>query len=191
MVFQDRRSGDAIYDIYAYNKLTSTHIPVCTVETSCYKPAVSNNSVVWMDTRDDGFTGPDIYVSTISDESASEPVAVAPSSYGQYNPAIDGNIIVWEEEVVSGTKKLVAYDLSVPGIIWTRTVSTVDACPDVSGTIVVWQQVHEGRTDHDIVGHESPGIDGRLHFLAEIAARSDRRPQHLAGRKLYKVMAAL
>lgn len=159
MVFQDRRSGDAIYDIYAYNKLTDTHIPVCTVETSCYKPAVSNNSVVWMDTRDDGFAGPDIYVSTISGESASEPVAVSPSNLGQYNPAIDGNIMVWEEEIVSGTKKVVAYDLSVPGIIWARTVSTVDACPNVSGNIVVWQQIHEGRSDHDIVGHDLSSED--------------------------------
>ena len=175
MVWHDRRNGN--YDIYGYD-LSGTHYEICTDLASQYEAAVSGNIVVWRDARDDGYTGNDIYMADISGPAPYSSVAVAPSNVEQYRPAIDGSIIVWEEPG-SGTADLVAYDISVPGEIWRRTVVTTGAANlDIWGTFVVWQENPLG--NYDIYGWDlSSGA------LLEIATTvSDETVPAISGRRV-------
>ena len=182
IVWHDRRSADdtevtTSYDIYGYD-LSGTHYEICIDSANQYEAAVSGNMIVWRDWRDDGYTGNDIYMADISGSSPYSSVGVAPSNVEQYRPAIDGSIIVWEEPG-SGTADLVAYDISVPGEIWRRTVVTNGAANlDIWGTFVVWQENPLG--NYDIYGWDlSSGA------LLEIATtNADEKVPAISGRKV-------
>ncbi|MDH4201438.1 MAG: hypothetical protein OEV87_00905 [Phycisphaerae bacterium] len=167
----------SVYDVYVYE--IGAGLPTAAIEASSthqLRPAVDGNLAVWMDGRDDGYAGYDIYMCDVSVKPYTA-AAVHASGGDQWNPAVSGNLIVWEE-LGSGTVTLMAYDLSVPGIIWTHTVPATNAYPAVSNGIIVWQE--DNGSDYDIRSYDT-ATGGYLEIATGV--QDDERPA-ISGRRV-------
>jgi beta propeller repeat protein len=168
----------SVYNVYVYDRGLSSCEAVTVASTHQIRPAVSGNLVVWMDGRDDGYAGYDIYMCDVSVKPYA-PVPVYASEGDQWNPAVSGDLIVWEE-LGSGTVTLVAYDRSINGIIWTHVVSAVNAYPAVSNGIIVWQEEGTSATDYNIRGYDT--TTGA--YLDIATANQDDRNPAISGRRV-------
>jgi beta propeller repeat protein len=123
-------------------------------------PAVSGNRIVWVDYRNSAYYG-DIYMRDLS-QPADQPVSVASTSTSipnakkdKRNPAIDGNIVVWEDwrnayEDSGGwwhNPDIYMKNLST-GVEQPVCTNTSDQySPAVSGNRIVWQDYRNGKWD--------------------------------------------
>lgn len=93
--WQDERnkavSGD---DIYGYNLTTDSELVICTFEGNQTSAEVGSGFVVWQSEGADGFY--DVYAKDVS--GGSEQLVRADTGSGGALPAVDGEVVVWQDE---------------------------------------------------------------------------------------------
>ncbi len=135
IVFTDRRSGSD-EDIWYYDLSTDAQGMVAGGPTSQRQPDVSGRTVVYTDFGP-STGGGDIYAVTLG--GAPTLVAGEPAS-AQTDPAISGNLIVWEDRR-DGNLEIYARDLGGgPAIRLTETADAEELDPAVSGSRVVYSR---------------------------------------------------
>ena len=157
VVWHDWSTGKIVMD----NLATSVQQQASTATGSVQEttPAISGNRIVWVDYRNSPYYG-DIYMRDIT-QPADQPVSVASTSTSipdaqkdKRNPAISGNIVVWEDwrnaYQVNGwwhNPDIYMKDLStnVESPVCTNTSDQYN--PAVSGTRIVWQDYRNGKWD--------------------------------------------
>ena len=108
-------------------------------------------------------------------------------TYGQWYPAVSGNLIVWAEDKGAATgMDLYGFDISDPnrGTFSVYVGAGEQNCPAISGNLVVWQDKPDEQTDYDIwadmdltgggpfpivtgtINDQNPAISGRTSGLA-------------------------
>ena len=160
VVWRDRRSGD--FELYAYDVLTRDERPVVHEIHIRGRPAFAGDSVVWADGRNSPprvppeFGNLDIYA---VDLRTGDEFLVAGSLWNQQNPAVSGDIIVWQDSRRANpmfkplTSDIYGYDVTTGRdflIAWAAD-NVPQVKPDISGNIVVWQDMHNGG---DIRGYD-------------------------------------
>ncbi len=140
VVYEDTTSGK--YNVWVY-KISSGSSEAIEATSSSYqaRPAVDGNLAVWMDGRDDGSSGYDIYWCDLSVKPYTTS-AVSASDGDQWDPAVSGTVVVWSEDPSDGSGyNIYGYDLSDPGTgrFPICTASGNQQFPAISGGIVVWQ----------------------------------------------------
>jgi beta propeller repeat protein len=108
--------------------------PVCTNPSDQWYPAISGDTIVWMDHRNETTTGWDIY--KWDPMNGEQQVCTLPGD--QRDPAISGETIVWNDNQNGGAWDIYMWD-PVNG---TRAVCTepIDQWyPAISGDTIVWQ----------------------------------------------------
>jgi len=110
--------------------------PICTFEESQWNPAISGDTVVWVDRRD---RTPDDWHLNIygHDLSTGAEFAISTAPERQLWPAISGNIIVWQDER-NGNWDIYGYDLSTGTEFPISTGPADQRYPAIDGNIVVW-----------------------------------------------------
>jgi len=111
-----------------------TIIPICTDPYDQRTPAISGNTIVWMDFRNGNW---DIY--KWDPVHGEQPVITDPSD--QWNPAISGDTIVWEDDR-NGNLDIYKWDPVNGERQVTTDPKSQAAYPEISGDTIVW---HEGR----------------------------------------------
>ena len=166
------------FDIYGYDPNTGQEIPICTnVPKDQADPAVSGDTVVWCDWRNDngstsnadiyGFRLPagDTSVQIARHGSPSSQFAICTAPGLQMFPAIFGNIVVWQDSRNMETSgwDIYGYDLATGEAFPVCTAPGNQTDPAISGSVVVW-------TDEramDTTGSDIWGLDlGRGEELA-------------------------
>lgn len=172
IVWQDYRNGDT--DIYMYNIATDTEQAVYEdgAETwGQYYPVIDGNRVVWQDARHGNYQ---IYQCTLG----GAPQRVSASGTNQWRPAVSGSLIVWEEIDGSGNVTLTAYDMDMPGIVWTLPIAGTQANAAVANGIIVWQEYNG--SDYDILGYDT--ATGA--YLEIATANQDDQNPAISGRRV-------
>lgn len=164
-------SGDIVVyeangDIYGADISDLNNIKIFTIcnnPARQYDPAISGNTVVWTDERNDRG---DIYGADISDTENIVELAIARASSNQWQPAIDGSLIVYLEGGNYG------------GTVRVRCLTKQNAVMDVSltdyyygmGTAinadsVVWQNSNYGEIEGISLEFAYSGLDGPVQNL--------------------------
>jgi beta propeller repeat protein len=131
-------------------------------------PAISDNWIVWEDTRDGGKR---IYVKNRSGGAES---AVSPS--GAELPAVSGNIVVWVD-YRNGNPDIYGYDLSSLTEFPICTNIGEQTNPAICGQYVVWQDWRNdtgGYTNSDIYGYD---LATNTEFTICTASGNQQRPE--------------
>lgn len=93
VVWKDTRDGNN--SIYGYRISTQTEFLICShTDTSVTNPDISGNLVVWQDKRN-GDTNSDIYGYDLDTETE---FPICTLTGAQINPAIDGDMVVWQRD---------------------------------------------------------------------------------------------
>jgi len=149
VVWSDTR--DAKGDIYGYNISTQTEFAIITNGVA-EAPDISNNLVVFKDSRAADPHGPQVIGYNLSTQSE---FMVCPTGSKKGAPSIDGNIVVWDDKrnyyVPDGNTKHIwnvySYDLSSQAekrIAGSNTVPAFNS--SISGNTAIW-------SDHRIEAH--------------------------------------
>jgi len=150
VVYERNAAGMGQKDIYAYDLDSNTEIAVCTAVGSIqYFPDISGDVAVWVDTRDVG----GIYGKNLTDGNEFV-VYQTVSGMSAANPAIDGNIVVWDAD-----GDIYGFDLSTQSSFTVCAHSGYQMHPAVSGRTVVWQDDRDG--DYAIYGYD---LDSNTEF---------------------------
>jgi beta propeller repeat protein len=157
VVWQDMYFGDwdiLAADIWQRNK--PADFGVSLLEHEQTNPAISGETIVWQSwglPTEDNFPGNwDIYAARISEPNnpAGFPIATGDSS--QTNPAIDGNLIVWQawglptEDDRAGNWDIFGYNLTTRHEFQITNNPHDQTNPAISGTTVVWQDSRDGNS---------------------------------------------
>lgn len=131
---QDRR------DIFTYNLENNEKSQVSTPRTGGIKyiPKISNDIIVWGDTRNTNNTrdgNSDIYAYNLS---TGEEFQVTSNPYGQWAPDVSGNVIVWQDDR-NGNLDIYGYNLDTKTEFQITTDEADQQQPRVSGDIVIWE----------------------------------------------------
>jgi len=173
-----RDSRDSSYDIYGYNLSNGIEFVVSNLNSSEREPAVSNNIVLWRDYRNyhtdygQGKLKTDIYAADITDINNPVVFAVCTAVDSQMAPAIDGNIVVWDD-YRTGEHDIYAADISDPNEPNEFAVCTAagkQCNPVISGNTIVWEDWRYGNaaifgydlsaeTEFSIAFGEIAGVD--------------------------------
>ncbi len=132
---------DSTYNVYVHKISSGTSEVIESSSAYQARPAVDGNLAVWMDARDDGSAGYDIYWCDLSVKPYTTS-AVSASDGDQWDPAISGTVVVWREDPGDGSGyNIYGYDLSDPGTgrFPICTASGNQQFPAISGDIVTWQ----------------------------------------------------
>lgn len=160
-------------NIYARDVNGGSVFPVTTNAAYQYFPRISGRNVVWNDWRDGSVR---IYGRNL-DAGGDFPISSGVAS--QFQAAIDGDLVVWRDDR-SGVSDIWGRYLSGgPEFQITDTPGLWEDNPQVSGSLVVWQQSVDGNNT-DIYGTYVPEPTGAL-FLVLAANRrilARRRRSH-------------
>lgn len=148
VVWQDYRNVPTGRDIYAYNMLTKTEIPVCTHAGNQDAPDIGAGLIVWQDYRDGSY---DVYG---YDLNAAEPqdFLIAGGTGHQMWAAVDQGVVVWQDNQTGNFDLYYAAAPDWASALPVRTDAFEQSFPDISGTIIVWQDKRSG--DYDIYGYD-------------------------------------
>lgn len=129
-------------DIYSYDYVEQSLLPICILSKNQIYPAVSGDYVIWQDNRVDAFN--DIYGFNMK---TNEEVAICTVAGMQAYAAIDGDIVVWMDtrNVVSD---IYGYDLSSGDEFAVCTAVGSQDSPAVCGDIVVWRDIRIANDDN-------------------------------------------
>ena len=143
-------------DIYGYNMSTNQEFPICTASKTQRDPAVSGDTVVWVDSRNtDWAYNFAIYGYSLSTNQ--EFLTNVPEGDYTNRLSISGNVVVWESANASGGGldwgSIYGYDLSLQQIFPIGVeYGLYQMSPNVSGNIVVWANESTDRGSYDIRG---------------------------------------
>jgi beta propeller repeat protein len=139
----DRNDPGSTFDIYLSNISTSTETRITTDPADQLSPAVYGNRIVWQDSRG---ANAEIYINgTIpGSEYSLTPASPEPAE----NPAISGNLVVWDVADGGGFTDIYANDThtgqKIPISVVPPSSKTV---PRVSSSRIVWQDDRRGTDD--------------------------------------------
>jgi len=129
------------WDIWAVNLATKAEFPIYIGADSQSNPQVSGNWVLYT-SYPEGNGNPELYIYQV-DGSSPPRIIAGNTGYGPYDPALDGNLVVWKN-VVNQVPGIYAYSLlngsEFPIAIGSDTNNT---SPDIQGNIVVWKNSSE------------------------------------------------
>ena len=145
VVYRDDRAGGE--RIYGYNLLNESEFLIRDSGMLINQPDVSGNIAVWRDYRNyhtdngEGKLKTDIYGADISDVNNVVDFAICTEADGQLYPAIDGDIVVWDDyrDGVHDIYGADITDINEPNVFSISTAAGKQTNPDVSGDIVIWE----------------------------------------------------
>jgi len=182
VVWQDFRKGD--WDIYGYNLSTEEEFQITTDTNDQTNPAIYGTIVVWEEKTTQNNTSmgdeeitkhnTDIYFKDLSP--GKEAVNITRDPAIQKNPAIYGDIIVWQDSR-NGNWDIYGYDFSRPEGDREFPIATGErnqTNPAIYGTIVVWEEEiteNSGKEDNgdekvnsDVFGYDFSRPEGEREF---------------------------
>ena len=147
VVWVDTRYGDQ--DIMGYNGQAAVTFPICLNDAVQDQPAVAadkaGGTVVWRDQRNAATSATDIYG---YDLSTSREFAVCTAAGDQSSPAIDQDLVVWNDaRSAAGSLDVRGYDLTLQQEFPVVTARAWQGQPTVSDYRVVWTDARSGATD--------------------------------------------
>lgn len=159
IVLRDRRNGN--WDFYMYDLTTEGETQITSTSWDEGVPAVYGNKIVWQ-----GFYN-GVESLNVYDLSTSETVQItkgSPGFQGNYNPSIDGNVVVWNEarnpENNLYNTDIFMYDLETSKETRITSHSGIQSGPRIYGNKIVWHDNRNGSYNMDIymatVGPEEP-----------------------------------
>jgi beta propeller repeat protein len=147
IVWQDKRAGN--YDIYGYDIIDEREFVISDSNWHAVKPSVSGDIVVWRDYRNYhvveglGKLKTDIYGADISDPNNPVVFPISTAVNGETDPAVDGNIVVWND-YRHGENKIYAADISDindPNEFMVSDSLGKQINPDISGNVIIWEVI--------------------------------------------------
>jgi beta propeller repeat protein len=160
VVWGDNRAGN--YDVFARDLATGDERTLVEDPNNQGQSALGGNFVAWMDTRNSPsgvppeFTNLDIYA---VDLRSGQEFPVCTLGRDQLNPAVSGNIIVWQDHRAEFPGfypqwgRIYGYDVTTGRefLIAASSDGMDQVKPAISGNIVVWADLHNGG---DIWGYD-------------------------------------
>jgi len=163
VVWQDMYFGDSdilAADIWLRNR--PADFGVSLIEHEQTNPAVSGDVIVWQD----NFSGDwDIYAADLSTSlkaGFSEPnnpfeFAIATGESSQTNPAIDGHLIIWQDDR-AGNWDIFGYNLTTRRQFQITDDAGDQTDPAISANTVVWQDSRDGNSQIYAVVLDGPQV---------------------------------
>ena len=158
-------------DIFGRNLDNNDEFKVTDNHTAA-RPAVSGPKVVYTDSRNKATSGLDIRG---FDVDASDNFDVVKKTGDQDYPAIDGNIVVWQDNR-SGNWDIRGLELDSDNDLDIATRSTDEKKPAISGKRVVWEDYRKGATEPDIFMKDLDSKD-----ITRISENGDSRDPDISG----------
>ena len=153
VVWHDNRNGN--YDIYGFDLSAKNDSPICTDVEEQQDAAISGNIIIWVDHRK-GVYVYDIYGYDLSTETEFLITNIRQPTGPWRGPNIDGNLIVCEDDTKGYWEKygydICGYNLATKTGLPICVNPSHQACPKVSGNIVVWTDDRNG--NGDIYGYD-------------------------------------
>lgn len=160
IVYPDTRNGNS--DIYLYELDLNQEFALCTHFDQQLIPDISGNYVVWADMRSGSG---DIYLYDLSVDSDHDGVPnwrenprpnpdpaernLTPEPHSQWNPAVSGNLVVWEDQRYGGADgtDILMMDVTTNALTEITHDAWDQAAPRISGNTIVWQDNRYGNWD--------------------------------------------
>jgi len=175
VVWHDDRSGNP--DIYARDLQSGQERPLVSHPAAQLDHALDGTFLVWEDGRNcpsnvpSEYTNYEIYA---MDLASGQEFSVCTVGWDQLNPAISGDIIVWQDHraqfpgFVPTWGRIYGYDVTTGGefLIAASSDGVDQVKPAISGNIVVWADMHNGG---DIWGHD---LDSNTRFPIHVGPYS-------------------
>jgi len=153
VVWRDDRAGN--FDVFAWDIQAGREWAVIDEPHNQGEHALDGHLVVWRDSRHSPsgvppeFGNLDIYA---ADLRTGEEFVVCDASWNQQNPAVSGDIIVWQDCRRANpvfkplTSDIYGYDVTTGRefLIASAADDVRQVKPDISGNIVVWSDMHNG-----------------------------------------------
>ena len=148
LVWEDYRNGDPDGDVYAYNVVTKTEIPLATGPSDQRDPRVHGDYIVWVD---DSSGNDDIYLYQISTETE-----IALSTTGtNLKPEIYGDYVAWATKGTAGGSKwyIRAYQISTQTLFMASVpLNNRPLNVNLNDQYIVWQDYRNSGVP-DIYGY--------------------------------------
>ena len=148
VVWYDDRNGN--WDIYAFDLSQNSEFAICINEAKQEDVAISGNIIIWIDHRN-GLSIYDIYGHDLSTKREFHITNIRQPTGPWRGPNIDGDFIVWEDDLKGYWEKygydIRGYNLATGTQFPICANPSQQACPKVSGDIVVWTDERNGNGD--------------------------------------------
>ena len=146
VVWEDNRNGN--YDIYGYNYETKKEFQITEDPYDQQNPAIYGNYVVWQDKRNGNW---DIYYRELKGERINDQLVwtspacqITDDSKDQTNPAIYGDIVVWQDER-NGNWDIYRYNLETQKEFPITENREDQIHPAIYKNIIVWEDTRDRR----------------------------------------------
>jgi beta propeller repeat protein len=160
VVWYDDRNGNE--DIYGFDLSTKSEFPICTDEAEQEDVTISDNVIIWVGHRN-GVYIYNIYGYDLSTKTEFYITNIRPPTGPWRGPNIDGDFIVWEDDLKGYWEKygydIRGYNLATGTQFPICTNEAYQGWADICGNIVVWQDKRNGNSD--IYGYD---LSARVEF---------------------------
>jgi beta propeller repeat protein len=180
VVWTDMRNGNP--DIYGKDLAGGREFPIATSPATEAYPDCDGGRVVYMSTG--AKTGPDI---SMFDRTTGATTVVSAQPWSEWQPAISGSRVVWQAwpNQPNCCIQVFGVDLSTgaPFTVTTGSLTGNQTLPDISGTVVAWQDDRRGTEDVwyvDLAG----GTPSPVAAVNGVEAAGERQTPDVSGRRI-------
>lgn len=147
LIWMDERNaqtGIRRFDIYSYNTITGTETAAAVTNRDKWNPSIHGSRIAW----EEQMSGSNWDIRSVVLGGVIESICSA--AWGQYDTAISGNKIVWDDLRNGTDYNVYCYDTLTHVETPVCTAADDQWTPDISGDIAVWQDWRNPGTAPDI-----------------------------------------